>query len=49
MSRKEEKDTTGEKQEVSNARHLKWPAIIMLILIVVLIVCLDQCYRSGEL
>ncbi len=38
------KDSSGETKNEFNS-HLKWPAIIMGILIVVLIVSLNYCSR----
>ena len=35
--------------ESGNFAHLKWPAIIILVLVIALVIILDQCSRTGEI
>ena len=44
-----EKETDQKKSGQSGYSHLKWPAIIFAILIIILIVVLDYLYRNGNL
>lgn len=51
MGREQEK--SGSAKELAsgnkNYNHLKWPAIIIGVLVILLIVLLDQCSRTGAL
>lgn len=48
MANKKSAEKDGPKKP-SDFSHLKWPAIIMGILIVILIIFLDYCSRQGTL
>lgn len=43
------KENTEEEQKASKGKHIKWAAIVIVVLIIFMIVGLDQCYRAGDI
>jgi len=43
------KENKNIRKPASNYKHLKWPSIIMAVLIFLLIVAIDYCSRRGEI
>lgn len=44
----EENEVMKEKKQ-SSYRHLKWPAIVLIGLIILLVVVMDHCSRNGQI